>query len=181
MSEEQLEDAVPTESAGKKKKKGGSLMAVVAAVIAASGGAFAGISFLGPSVGETLATSSQEASEGSEYEGGQEGGEYGSPSNEVEVHVINDLVVNPAGSGATRFLLASVAISPGENGSVSTFETRDIELRDALLRLLGSKTVDELADIQLRAALTEEMIAVLDGLLGEGYVGQVFLPQFVIQ
>ena len=95
--------------------------------------------------------------------------------------MINDLVVNPAGSGATRFLLASVAISPGENGSVSTFETRDIELRDALLRLLGSKTVDELADIQLRAALTEEMIAVLDGLLGEGYVGQVFLPQFVIQ
>ena len=181
MSEEQ---EVPTPEAGKKKKKkGGSMMAVVAAVIAASGGAFAGITFLGNPVGETLATSSQEESEGSYEDEGSTGGEYGESGggSELEVHVIDNLVVNPAGSGATRFLLASVAIAPGELAQVDVLAARDIELRDGLLRLLGSKTVDELADIQLRSSLTDQMVQVLTDLLGEGWVERVYLPQFVIQ
>lgn len=164
-----------------KKKKGGTVLAVVAAVLTASGGAFAGTSLLGPKVGASLAASSHEEGGRPAKDDGHGGGHGEEAGTEVQVHVIDNLVVNPAGTGASRFLLASVALAPGEKADVAELATRDIEMRDALLRLLGAKTVDELADIQLRTSLTEEMLTVLTGLLGEGWVKQIYLPQFVLQ
>jgi flagellar FliL protein len=173
MSEETME--TPT----KAKKKGGAMMAVVAAVVAASVGGFAGISLLGPSVGEKLAADSHE--EQGARPAKKDDGHGGGGAAEPTVHIIDNLVVNPSGSGATRFLLASVAIAPGDHAYVEDLAARDIEMRDALLRLLGGKTVAELADISLRNELTDEMHSILGQLLGEGMVGQIYLPQFVIQ
>lgn len=174
------------ESSGAGKKKGGTVLAVVAAVVTAAGGAFAGTTFVGPRLGEVMAAdASQTAGEGESKKKDDHGGDYddhgGSGGGEIEVHMIDNLIVNPAGSGASRFLLASIAILPGGSADVEDLAARDIELRDALLRLLGSKSVDDLADIGQRTALTDEMKAVLAVLLGEGQVERIFLPQWVIQ
>lgn len=164
-----------------RKKKGGAVTAVVAAVVAASAGGFAGFSFLGPRVGESLArdpTAVEESGGGHGDDG--HGGDYGGGT-EVQVHVIDNLVVNPAETNASRFLLASVALAPGVQADVETLAARDIEMRDALLRVLGTKTIAELADIQNRDALKDEMTSALASVLGEGWVKRIYLPEFVIQ
>lgn len=176
MSEE---ETAPETTGG--KKKGGAVMAVVAAVVAASAGGFAGISFVGPRVGESLARdpTAVVAEKGDGHGDDGHGGDYG--SDEPQLHVIENLVVNPAGTNASRFLMASVALAPGPQADVETLAARDIELRDALLRLLGTKTVPQLADIASRNAIKEEMMTVLSELLGEGWVKRIYLPGFVIQ
>ena len=173
MSDESLEfdELEPTED----RKKGG-MLTVVAAVVAASAGAFLGLQFLGPTVGTTLA--SEPAAESEE---GSEDGYEGADDAVTQVHIIDNLIVNPAGSNGTRYLIASIALAPGSGGSIEDLDARDVELRDALLRLLGSKTVEVLSDIAQRDALTEEMLTTLDEMLGEGVVQRVFLPQFMIQ
>jgi len=177
MSEEQAVN--PEETAG--KKKGGAVMAVVAAVVAASAGGFAGISFVGPRLGETLARdpAAVVAEKGDGHGDDGHGGDYG--GGDEQLHVIENLVVNAAGTNASRFLMASVALSPGPQADVDALAARDIELRDALLRLLGTKTVPELADIESRDAIKQEMMTVLSGLLGPGWVEGIYLPEFVIQ
>lgn len=179
MSEE--EAVAPEETGG--KKKGGAVMAVVAAVVAASAGGFAGISFVGPRVGETLARdpAAVVAEKGDGHGDDGHGGDYGGGSGEDQLHVIENLVVNAAGTNASRFLMASVALAPGPQADVEALAARDIELRDALLRLLGTKTVPELADIARREAIKEEMMTVLSELLGEGWVKRIYLPGFFIQ
>ncbi len=175
MSDEsiELDELEPTE-----KKKGG-LMGVVAALVFAGGGAFAGIQFVGPMVGEMLASESSATAGGDGASGDYES--EGEDSGATQVHMIDNLIVNPAGSNATRFLIASIALAPGSGRSTEDLAARDIELRDALLRLLGSKTVEDLSDISKRDALTEEMLATIDTRLGEGVVRRVYLPQFMIQ
>lgn len=172
MSEESLEldELEPTE-----RKKGGALI-VVAAIIAAGAGAFVGLQFVGPMVGTTLA--SEPGAKSSHDDGyGAEGGAGAA----TQVHIIDNLIVNPAESGGTRFLIASIALAPGGSTTIESLSARDVQLRDALLRLLGSKTVEQLSDIQQRDALTEEMLATLTAKLGEGVVSRVYLPQFMIQ
>jgi flagellar FliL protein len=180
MSEEDvLSDELET---GEGRKKGSALMAVVAAVVMAGGGAFAGMSFLGPTVGQALASDPTAEAGGGHGDDGHGGDGYGGGGGaELQVHVIDNLVVNPAGTNASRFLLASVALAPGELADVDDLAARDIEMRDVLLRLLGTKTVAELADIQNRSALTEEMAYALGEILGAGWVKRIYLPEFVIQ
>ena len=175
MSDESLEldELEPTE-----RKKGGALI-VVAAIAAAGAGAFLGLQFIGPMVGTTLA--SEPGAESTESGGGGDHGEEGGGGAATQVHIIDNLIVNPAQSGGTRFLIASIALAPGAHGTVEDLAARDVELRDAMLRLLGSKTVEVLSDITQRDALTREMLTTLTEKLGDGAVARVFLPQFMIQ
>ena len=64
---------------------------------------------------------------------------------------------------------------------MALLKERDLELRDAILRVLGTKTVQELTDVTLRDSLKHELTAVLTKELPPKTVHQVYLPQFVIQ
>ena len=176
MSEEALElDELDLDA----PKKSGRLVAVVAAVVAATGGGFLGIQFLGPTVGSMLA--SEPGAESSDDGHGPAVDSHGDPIAPVaQIHMIDNLVVNPAGAG-TRFLIASIALAPGSASSVDELAARDIEVRDVLLRLLGSKTVDELSDIEQRDALAQQMIDRLTDKLGANVIARIYMPQFFIQ
>jgi flagellar FliL protein len=65
--------------------------------------------------------------------------------------------------------------------STKSLEDRDAEIRDALIRAVGSKTVRELADVTLREALVADIRLALDGVVGAGVIRRIFIPQFVIQ
>ena len=57
----------------------------------------------------------------------------------------------------------------------------DPELRDAVLRLLETKTIPELADVTRRDSLKVQIQETLSKELPKGTLRKVFLPQFVIQ
>jgi len=97
------------------------------------------------------------------------------------IYTIDNLVLNPAQTGGTRFLMASVALELGNPGLQHDIEVRDAEVRDVILRTLGSKTVGELTNIVQRDSLREELQSKLGASLPPGAIRRVYFPQFVIQ
>lgn len=97
------------------------------------------------------------------------------------IYTIDNLVLNPAQTGGTRFLMASVALELGSPEVQHDIEARDAEVRDVILRTLGSKTVGELTNIVQRDSLRDELQSKLGASLPPGTIRRVYFPQFVIQ
>jgi len=96
-------------------------------------------------------------------------------------HTIDALVVNPADSDGLRFLMATMVVEVDAASTAEQLQRRDAEVREAVLRTLGSKTVTELASIENRDALKEELREAMLSVLDRGYIRRIHLPQFVIQ
>lgn len=97
------------------------------------------------------------------------------------VYVLDDLLLNPAGSNGTRFLLATLAVEVAGEEVSTKLRAADPVVRDAVLRVLERKTVQELADVGARDRIRDELRAAVAALLPEGAVGQVYLSQFLLQ
>lgn len=100
---------------------------------------------------------------------------------EAPVYKVENLVLNPAQSGGTRFLIATLALEVADSSTTEVMKNRDSEVRDAVLRVLGAKTVVELADMASRHLLKQELQVAVDSVFGGKLVSAVYLPQFVIQ
>lgn len=105
----------------------------------------------------------------------------GAGSDSPLVSTLDNLVLNPAGSGGTRFLLLTVSMECASNAGLATLAARDAELRDVVLSTLSRKTVDELADVASRDSIKTELITALNGRFGKGTVLRVYFPQYVVQ
>ena len=90
-------------------------------------------------------------------------------------------MLNPAGSGGSRFLLLSVGIETSGANAAADFQSRDSELRDIILTALGSKTVDNLTDITAREGIKAELQTAISVRFGKGTVKRLYFPQFVVQ
>ena len=164
---------------GTEAKRGGVIPLVAALVISVGGGGFVGMKALGPSVGPWMAERAANASEkggGSHGGGGHAGGGEESP-----LHMVDNLVLNPARSGGSRFLLTSVALEANSAAAADMLASRDVELRDAFIMVLGAMTVEELTDISNRPAISQKLLYAAEALVGYDVVHRLFIPQFVIQ
>ena len=151
-------------------------------VIGALGGSFA----LGPMLAKKLAApGSAEAATTEESGEKGEGGEHGKEGDKkagATVHMMENLVLNPSGSNGTRFLMAAVAAEVKDEKVKDEMTGRDAELRDAVLRLLGERTVDQLSDIAQREVLKKSLTDSLNArLASKSAIKRVYFPQFVIQ
>lgn len=95
-------------------------------------------------------------------------------------HLLSNLVLNPAGSGGVRFLVASLALVVSEEAA-TVLEARDAEARDLVLTVLSARTVEELSDVSRRDEIRQELRSEINGMLGFDGVQRIFFPQFVIQ
>ena len=111
--------------------------------------------------------------------GGGEHGEGGASA--VSVHAIENLVVNPANTNGSRFLLITTAIIVKDEAALEEVSGRDAEVRDRIVDLLGGKSIEELGDPSRREGLKADLAAAVGALFPEGTVKRVLLPQFVIQ
>lgn len=167
-----LEEMEDEETGG---RRGGTILVALVALAGLAGGGFAGASMLGPNLAPVLAERAMKP----KAEGGKGGG-HGKEA-ATSLHMIDNLVVNPAASGGTRFLLVSIAVDTHEADMADVVASHDVELRDALIVVLGSKTVDELTDVTLRPAITKEIFEAVEKITGHGVVARIYIPQFVIQ
>lgn len=184
MAEEEEPSAEEGQDDEAPKKKGGKLLLIVALLVGLGGGSAAGAIFLGPIIGQRLADGGGESAEAAGDDGHSEaGGGGGSEEPEAAgvVHLVDNLVVNPAGSNGTRFLLASVAFETADGSYDDAIAARDLEIRDGLIRVLGMKSVGQLTDYGFREELVLELQAAIETILGSDTVQRIYLPQYVIQ
>lgn len=112
---------------------------------------------------------------------GHEGGHSEGASTGGNVYLIEDLVVNPAGSGGMRYLAASVGLRSDVQGFEADMKTDEAPVKDALIRILSSKTVEELADVSLRESMREEILAEVQRIIPDEQVDAVYFMRFVLQ
>jgi flagellar FliL protein len=165
---------------------------VLALVLGLGAGGASGAFFVGPAMAKGIAPAGvavleaeHRAAAAKAAESPEEGkageGKKGA-KDATQVYTLDNLVLNPAESGGSRFLLLSIAFEVTDPTIVEEMKTRDAELRDAVLVTLGAKTVEQLADMRSRDAVKAELVAATQKLFKKkSSVARVYFPQFVIQ
>lgn len=102
-------------------------------------------------------------------------GEYGSFTQ------LDGLVVNPAGSEGNRYLAVSIAFEAGEASVETELKNKKVVVKDAVLRLLSERTVDELSDPERRDDLKAALLKETNRILTNGTVDRLYFTEFVLQ
>jgi flagellar FliL protein len=179
MAEEATAATETPEEAAPKAKKGGLVLTLIAAVASLAAGGGVGAFVVGPRLGTGGGEAAAHGEAAAEESGG--GGHGKSEAKASPVYTMDNLVVNPAGTNGTRFLIVSFAVEVANAGLVETLAEHDAEIRDAVLHMLASRTVEQLNDLAARDELKVEVRAKVESLIGASNVHNIFLPQFVLQ
>ncbi|MFI5309612.1 MAG: flagellar basal body-associated protein FliL [Gemmatimonadales bacterium] len=147
------------------------------------GGGACGLFVAGPLLARKVvrSTADSTAVAANAKDGAKDGAQPGAAEAAGPVHLIDNLVLNPAGSGGLRFLLATVGVQMKNAATTDALKLREVEARDVVLGVLGTKRVEELAEIKNREAYKQEIKTALEVLFGKGTVKGVYFSQFVVQ
>ncbi len=96
-------------------------------------------------------------------------------------HEITGMTINPAGTGGSRYLLVNVALEAQDEKTIAQIAEREFVVRDAMLAVMGSKTVPQLADIAQRAALKDTLRKEINKVIDAGKVERFYFTQYVMQ
>jgi flagellar FliL protein len=97
------------------------------------------------------------------------------------VYSVKDIIVNPAGTGGTRFLSVSFGFQLASAQTAAQFEERDMLVRDALITILASKTVAQLTDARQKEIVRLQIKKRLEQLLDTDEIEGVYYTDFVLQ
>lgn len=189
-----MSEADPTEASTEAESAPGGLKAklplMLAIVVGLAVGGGSGAAVIGPMVAKKMGVSAPVAPDSTAgHEGEAEaakGGEHGKEGESgaaaaPPVLLLENLVLNPASSGGSRYLLMSIAIESTDKASVDALTLRDAELKDLILTTLSRKTVDQLSDVGGRDAIKTELIDAVKERFGKTSIKHLYFPQFVIQ
>jgi len=127
---------------------------------------------------ETAQVEEADDSHDDSHEADSPGG--GKPGDAI-VYAINDIVVNPANTGGSRFLAVSFGFELGSSKTARAFESRELVVRDALITILSSKTVAQLTDSKQKEVIRYQIQKRLSDLLATDQIKGVYYTDFVLQ
>ncbi len=97
------------------------------------------------------------------------------------IYAIKDIIINPAGTGGTRFLSVSFAFELESEESKAEFEAREAVIRDALITILSSKTVAQLTDPRQKEIARYQIKKRVSDLMKTDELAGVYYTDFVLQ
>ena len=160
----------------KPRKKGlpGLAIYIAVALVMIVAGYFVGTRFIG--------SSDQKGSS----KAAEERGQHAEGSSEIDLAktqtvAIDDIIVNPSGTGGTRFLAASIGFEIASPETVEIFEKRMPMIRDALITILGSKTIEQLSDPKEKEITRYQIKKRVEQLLSTGDLVAVYFTDFILQ
>ena len=175
---EEARAAGAEEEQEKAKKKGLPPIVMYGAIglVMAVAGYFGGTKFLGSAgnQGEPQVTEA-EGNAGDEGEGKDGAGVA------TEMIEFEDVIVNPAGTGGTRFLAVSIGFEISGSETAGLFENRKPVVRDALISILGSKTIEQLSDAKEKEITRFQIKKRVEHLLKTKNLEAVYFTNFVLQ
>lgn len=185
MAEAAAAAAAPAEAAAPPARKPGLVIGllVVGLVLGGATGTFVVAPKLvppvAPAAGDSAAEHGAEAeAEGEHGKGGEAGEGEGSAPKMV---TLENIIVNPAGSQGSRFLMTSVAFATEDEKLESSLRDRQVELRDRVTTVLEVMTMQQLTAPGARDTVKVRIQAMVVSMIGGKPKLKVFVPQFVIQ
>ena len=122
---------------------------------------------------------SAEGGEGESAEGGH--GKEGEATGGASIALLDEIIVNPAGTGGRRFLSTIVGLTLKDGKSEAAVQGQMPIIRDAAITLLSSKSLDQLASVAYRDSIRQELMATVNGLVKEKPVTGVVFSTYVLQ
>ena len=97
------------------------------------------------------------------------------------IYTISDIVINPAGTGGTRYLSVSFGFELESELLVAKFEDRESIIRDALITILSSKTVAHLTDLKQKEIIRYQIEKRVSKIMKTNELAGVYYTDFVLQ
>lgn len=97
------------------------------------------------------------------------------------MYMMEDIIVNPSGTGGTRFLSVSIGFEVGSDITKGLFEERDAIIKDALITILGSKTIQQLSDAKEKEITRYQIKKRVEQLLKVEDLVAVYFTDFILQ
>lgn len=97
------------------------------------------------------------------------------------IYMINDLIINPAGSQGGRYVAMSIGLGVDKPSALEELKTRDIQVRDAIIALLSQKTLGKFVAIEERIKLKQEILDLVNEKLNSDNVESIYFTEYVIQ
>lgn len=98
-----------------------------------------------------------------------------------DIYVIEDIIVNPAGSEGRRFVNVTVGLEYTDSAVGKELEAHSVQLRDLLINLFASRTVQELDDVTEKEVLKREILERVNQSLPRGRIVRVYYVNFIMQ
>ena len=114
-----------------------------------------------------------------------------------EIVLIDNLIVNPAGTNGTRYLSTSIGLEIEKNGAGGEDKEESKEegksgegdrmkkltpvIRDILIAILSSRTLEELSSVEGKEAVRKEILEKIQLALGDIKLSRVYFVDYVLQ
>ena len=94
---------------------------------------------------------------------------------------IENLIINPAESEGERYLLISITFEMNNSTALSQIERKKAQIVDRINTLLSQRTVSQVKSINDRIEIKKEIIMVINELLNQKAVRNLYFTKFVMQ
>ena len=174
------EENAPAEGAPKNKKMLFIIIGAAAVVVIALAVVFMGGGKKEKKEGEAEAKVEQKAEGGGHGApaGGKEGAAGGAA---VNVFPMEPFIVNIYDGQELRYLRVKVEFETATADAKNEIELRQAPLRDAILVLLTTKTLQDVQDLQGKNQLRDEIMVAVNKILPPGKVSKIYFTDFVVQ
>uniref|UniRef100_A0A831XL54 Flagellar protein FliL n=1 Tax=Geobacter metallireducens TaxID=28232 RepID=A0A831XL54_GEOME len=173
------EENAPAEGAPKNKKMLFIIIGAVAVVVIALAVVFMGGGKKEKKEGEAEAKVEQKAEGGGHgAPAGKEGAAAGAAAN---IFPMEPFIVNIYDGQELRYLRVKVEFETATADAKTEIEMRQAPLRDAILVLLTTKTLQDVQDLQGKNQLRDEIMVAVNKILPPGKVSRVYFTDFVVQ
>ena len=102
-------------------------------------------------------------------------------STSVSTYALDDFIVNLFHPSEDRFLRIKIELGLEGQDTQKEIEKKLPKIRDSLLMLLSSKSVEEISTLQGKLILKNEIINRINSILNTGHVSEVYFTEFIIQ
>jgi flagellar FliL protein len=97
------------------------------------------------------------------------------------LYSLDTLIVNLGDQGGKRYLRVTMDLELKDPKLVEAIDQRLPQIKDSILTILPTKSVDEINSAAGKLALREELTGVLNGFLSKDAVTNIYFTEFVIQ
>ena len=97
------------------------------------------------------------------------------------MYPMDQFVVNLLSENGSRYLKTTIDIEMDKQELSAELDKKKAIIRDIIIRVLSSKTFEEISTVKGKERLKEEIVDKLNQILSDGEINNIFFTDFVIQ
>lgn len=97
------------------------------------------------------------------------------------MYPLDQFIVNLMSQGGRRYLKTTITLEMSDEAMTAEIEKKHAIIRDLIIGVISSKTVEEISTIKGKDKLKDELVSTINEVLTDGYIKNMFFTDFVIQ